>query len=75
MLFERRFFYQCDLVTEKRFALRYDKATIRKQERGGEDENQAQSQSGDCQYHQSRAQAHRWILSLREAIKLKNKES
>ena len=43
-------FYQCDLVTEKFFVLRYDKATINKQERGGEHENQAQSRSGDCQY-------------------------
>ena len=25
------FFYQCDLVTEKCFALRYDKATIKKE--------------------------------------------
>ena len=25
------FFYQCDLVTEKRFVLRYDKATIKKE--------------------------------------------
>ena len=44
------FFYQRDLVTEKCFVLRYDKATINKQERGGEHENQAQSRSGDCQY-------------------------
>ncbi|WP_337591733.1 hypothetical protein, partial [Vescimonas sp.] len=42
------FLYQCDLVTEKRFVLGYDKATIKKQERGGEHENQAQSRSGDC---------------------------
>ena len=44
------FFYQCNLVTEKDFALRYDKATINKQERGGQHENQAQSRLGDCQY-------------------------
>ncbi len=53
-------FYQCNLVTEKYFVLRYDKATIKK--RGGEHENQAQSRSGDCQYHPGRTQAHRRIL-------------
>ena len=58
------FFYQCDHVTEKCFVLRYDKATINQQERGGEHENQAQSRSGDCQHHQRRTQAHRRILSL-----------
>jgi hypothetical protein len=47
---QQPFFYQCNLVTEKDFVLRYDKATINKQERGGEHENQAQSRSGDCQY-------------------------
>jgi hypothetical protein len=50
VLKKHRIFYQCNLVTEKDFVLRYDKATINKQERGGEHENQAQSRSGDCQY-------------------------
>ena len=31
MLKKHRIFYQCDLVTEKRFVLRYDQATIKKE--------------------------------------------
>ena len=31
MLKKHRIFYQCNLVTEKDFVLRYDKATIKKE--------------------------------------------